>query len=63
MSPGDPVNTASGTVGYSHSGPYHEDRTERATHDPIGDAAREDSPYPPAAPARWRRRGEVAHGT
>lgn len=51
MSPGDPVKTASGTVDYSCSGSYHEDRTARATDDPIGDASREGSPYPPAAPA------------
>jgi hypothetical protein len=40
-----------GTAGYSRPGSYHEDRTARATDDPIGDALREGSSYPPAVPA------------
>ena len=50
MPAGDPVETAAGNVGYSRSGPYHEDRAARVTGDPIEDAPGENTPYPPAAP-------------
>jgi hypothetical protein len=39
-------NHLSGTVGYSRSGPYHEDRTARVPNDPIGNAPGQRPPYP-----------------
>jgi hypothetical protein len=44
---GAPVEIAAGNVGYSRSGPYHENRARRVTDDPIGDAPRENPAYSP----------------